>query len=1328
MTETLSALESFLNGKVAAARRSIPSSSSPEIEKDNEMIPQDSEKDNAPKVASLPVVSSSPVVGGLAPKPPRSVSPKKSKMTLASVWHTVKTVGGEHASRVVDLVRTTIKSRKTFAPEEGLDLSQPLEPYSHSSLSGRFWLDDFVMSDDVVVFPVTKVIHSRKLQRQWQIDWRRRLISNLTSEKYGIKHLHANAIEKLERLDGRRVRFCFRDAEGGRSLMDEQEEDDTLTDHAPSRPSSFEPMRPATEEEADEAVAVALAAAATDGKLKSYDLLFESAAMTEAFLISTRLLRQGRTLKEFLATPLKSLSPSKEDVSVFVATWNLGNAPPPSDITEWLPAGYDIYAIGAQEAWYTPAPPWSSCESHWYAAMEAAVNQEKMQYDTVDSSKEKEREKTRSESTNSADEIPCGEAPLSQPPQDKPKYVRLQALSLWEIRLIVLVREELAANVTFVQSEMLPTGIGGVLGNKGAVAVALRYHETSLCFINTHLAAHQEKVPERNAMVKEIFTNLNLGSHELLHAFDHVFFFGDMNYRLDFDDFDDARASIEVAAVSTSARAAHAPDLPSRATATSAWERLLSVDQLRRELKPEGLFGRFSEPKIDFAPTFKLTRPRQDFPYTTQRIPSYCDRVLWHSLRGGNVEPTFYKAVHNIVSSDHAPVHAGFRVTTMLPYEPFLHSMMLPRPSPHGAQGRGSQGDPAAPTNDDSTRQRTTSQTRRQLRRKNESESPPTRILMHTCRLSLKRDPPPLPKGATPTIASDTSQSAATPTPSSNLDPASGGEFDAEGDGTPPWRDRALADAGTTRPDGERGRIRGFGSPKGFVSRFTPATKSRKSLSPKRRSTYTGLADDSGSGGGDLHQGKTSARRLSPPPVRDFSGPSASRLAPKEPEGTAEVCGRTVVLMFSGNGWLEGCHRSRVAVTRVLSEDEEEIEWAGPDQLPVLHPYVSGTPPAFLQHRHLRIMVFEATASGGTESAASATEAATSVLAGPMALMAGMAGQPDTKIPELTLSYLGEGVVDLQSACELEFAEFECQLIGRHSVVGKLSGSLSLHSSYSFRILEAGQAESRFVESPKDMGSSQNTDLPATPNQESAPSAESASASKSVEEAAPKDDLGRVTFSLLDCSIEAGAGTHHTPPHKSHSSPSAATGSAVEGRGMPIDLGMNMPAQLIVGAQQTWKPQMQQHPQMQMPTHMQAPYQAYPPPTTSQAPPEAYSHMQHQQFAAMPQGPVAGMRPQQPQGMWFPLQQQQQQQQTSVGSLSPPSQPRTPFRTDPFEEPEFPSPSSAHFSTEQQQKPLNNIPLLPKPDASSRSRRQRPSRPTSPKPERDANDPLAGLI
>lgn len=73
--------------------------------------------------------------------------------------------------------------------------------------------------------------------------------------------------------------------------------------------------------------------------------------------------------------------------------------------------------------------------------------------------------------------------------------------------------------------------------NKGGVGISLRVDDTHMAFISSHLAAHQGKVAQRNADVAEISANLHLAGAaakgaDLTTAFHHLFWMGDLNYRL----------------------------------------------------------------------------------------------------------------------------------------------------------------------------------------------------------------------------------------------------------------------------------------------------------------------------------------------------------------------------------------------------------------------------------------------------------------------------------------------------------------------------------------------------------------------------------------------------------------------------------------------------------------------------------------------------------------------------------------------------------------------------------------------------------------------------
>ena len=43
------------------------------------------------------------------------------------------------------------------------------------------------------------------------------------------------------------------------------------------------------------------------------------------------------------------------------------------------------------------------------------------------------------------------------------------------------------------------TGLLGMMGNKGGAGIRMRINDSSVCFVCAHLAAHREKVAERNA-------------------------------------------------------------------------------------------------------------------------------------------------------------------------------------------------------------------------------------------------------------------------------------------------------------------------------------------------------------------------------------------------------------------------------------------------------------------------------------------------------------------------------------------------------------------------------------------------------------------------------------------------------------------------------------------------------------------------------------------------------------------------------------------------------------------------------------------------------------
>ncbi|CAG8506150.1 5975_t:CDS:2 [Dentiscutata heterogama] len=258
----------------------------------------------------------------------------------------------------------------------------------------------------------------------------------------------------------------------------------------------------------------------------------------------------------------------------------------------------------------------------------------------------------------------------------------------WESRLIdylgdtyvlaVFVWRECADWVQGCQHDSVATGLANLFGNKGGVGISLLFGNTSLCFINSHLAAHQSKVKQRNSDVKKISKELRLKGFKpedklqvnVTDRFDYTFWFGDMNYRIDLP-----REEVD--------ELINKKDLKT----------LLCYDQLSKELSDFSYFSNFREHKIDFYPTFKFdithrtSHNNQEHPplsrYSSapafietnslkydsgpkQRVPSWTDRIIFKTRlpskkHGKKIEVGKYTSHMNVVGfSDHRPVTGCF--------------------------------------------------------------------------------------------------------------------------------------------------------------------------------------------------------------------------------------------------------------------------------------------------------------------------------------------------------------------------------------------------------------------------------------------------------------------------------------------------------------------------------------------------------------------------------------------------------------------------------------------------------------------------------------------
>lgn len=106
------------------------------------------------------------------------------------------------------------------------------------------------------------------------------------------------------------------------------------------------------------------------------------------------------------------------------------------------------------------------------------------------------------------------------------------------------------------------------------------------------------------------------------------------------------------------------------------WEQLREHDELTREMAKGKVFAGFSDAldwEVDVGsrgliPTFKMQRRRR-WQYFAQRVPSYCDRVLWRSAPGAAdcFKLEDFSAAASLVTSDHKPVFAKFALKAPTP-------------------------------------------------------------------------------------------------------------------------------------------------------------------------------------------------------------------------------------------------------------------------------------------------------------------------------------------------------------------------------------------------------------------------------------------------------------------------------------------------------------------------------------------------------------------------------------------------------------------------------------------------------------------------------------
>ncbi|CAG8454959.1 3089_t:CDS:10 [Ambispora leptoticha] len=271
----------------------------------------------------------------------------------------------------------------------------------------------------------------------------------------------------------------------------------------------------------------------------------------------------------------------------------------------------------------------------------------------------------------------------------------------------VVRRREHVTIIKDVQTDSAGVGIMGMMGNKGGVSIRMRFHDSTLCFVNCHLAADEKQVLRRNQDYLEICRRItfpinatfsvpsspispitpiptspisatapqsnwfqnnipsamtNIGgmigvsggppSDKALTIFDadHLIWMGDLNYRIDALPLEEIKELWD----------------------NKELDVLLQFDQLNIQRRNKWAFDEFEEGRITFPPTYKYDIRTNNWDSSDKkRAPAWTDRILWRSKESDGIKQLAYRSHMDIAQSDHKPVSAIFtmKVKKILPYK-----------------------------------------------------------------------------------------------------------------------------------------------------------------------------------------------------------------------------------------------------------------------------------------------------------------------------------------------------------------------------------------------------------------------------------------------------------------------------------------------------------------------------------------------------------------------------------------------------------------------------------------------------------------------------------
>lgn len=394
----------------------------------------------------------------------------------------------------------------------------------------------------------------------------------------------------------------------------------------------------------------------------------------------SQILLWDETLNAIMQSKKRDLPVLSTTISLYLTTWNVAAIRPSASksfIMEWIKEAIksDIFVIGLQEI----------------------VDLESKR----DTAKALLSVKDKSSPNIMADESVQAKSWISLIQEClqivSNKFILLGNGSMVGLFMAIWIRDDMQILEPKLDWGTVKTGLGGMHGNKGSVyARCILNRTTSFALFNVHLAAGQESISQRNADASLILrsasfplpSDMNItfeggGDGSMALDCSYIFFFGDLNYRIQLDR-KQAMQYIQQGDLET----------------------LWKYDQLeqQRHINPHFILSSdgFLEASIEcpkevyrkefdnkalsscshFLPTYKYDIGKDDYDTgEKQRVPSWCDRILIrcqpsrreicngidNSLEGMNILIPIHR--WECKSSDHRPISAKF----LIPVKDRLH-------------------------------------------------------------------------------------------------------------------------------------------------------------------------------------------------------------------------------------------------------------------------------------------------------------------------------------------------------------------------------------------------------------------------------------------------------------------------------------------------------------------------------------------------------------------------------------------------------------------------------------------------------------------------------